>query len=230
MAHKKKSITKGKPHLIYNDDNVIIGYGADDLFVKVIPVWLARAIIRDKHYSHKVVNNSYINLGVFADNEIVGVIQFGYALQPASGHFIVTGTGNREYAEINRMWIHDCMPKNTESRVISYSIKYIKQAYPSIQWIQTFADERCGRNGVVYQACSFDYIGSSTSSFYELDGEVFHQVSIRKGAGAKAQRFRENKHRAIKHTFKQYRYIKFLNKKARKRLNPKFIIQPYPKQ
>lgn len=206
-----------------------MGYGANDVYVQVVPAWLARAIIRDKHYSKKVVNNSYINLGVFAYDDLVGVIQFGYALQPASGRNVVFGTGNREYAEINRMWIHDCMPKNTESRVISYSIKYIKKQYPSIQWIQTFADERCGRNGVVYQACSFDYIGHTTTAFYELDGEVFHQVSIRKGGGVKARLFNENKHRSIKKKFKQHRYIKFLDKRAKRRLNPKFVIQAYPK-
>ncbi len=226
---QKLSKTKGKPQPIIQDKQ-IIGYGADDLLVKVIPVWLARAIIRDKHYSHKVVNNSYINLGVFAaHSDIVGVIQFGYALQPASGKTVVAGTGNREYAEINRMWVHDCMPKNTESRIISYSIKYIRKAYPAIQWVQTFADERCGRNGVVYQACSFDYLGYKVSDFYELDGEMFHRVSIRKGGGTKARWFRENKERAIRHYFKQHRYIKFIDKRARKRLNPKFKIQPYPK-
>lgn len=228
MAQKKVSRTKGKTQLRYQDGNVV-GYGADDLSVRVIPAWLARAIIRDKHYSHKVVNNSYINLGVFFYNELVGVIQLGYALQPASGSNVVFGTGNREYAEINRMWVHDCMPKNTESRVISYSIKYIKRIYPSIQWIQTFADERCGRNGVVYQACSFDYIGCTNTAFYELDGEVFHQVSIRKGGGVKSRYFNENKHRAIKKKFKQHRYIKFLDKRAKRRLNPKFVIQVYPK-
>ncbi len=58
-----------------------------------------------------------------------------------------------------------------------------------------------------------------------------NDVIIGYGAGAKAKArwFRDNKHRAVKHTFKQYRYIKFLNKKARKRLNPKFTIQSYPK-
>ncbi|EFK6620851.1 protein mom, partial [Escherichia coli] len=42
---------------------------------------------------------------------------------------------------------------------------------------------------------------------------------------------RANKERAVAHKFNQYRYIRFLNKRAKKRLNTKlFRIQPYPKR
>ena len=59
------------------------GFGTADYFVAQIPCATAREIIRREHYSHSVVNNSYVNLGVFLEGAIVGVLQWGYALNPA---------------------------------------------------------------------------------------------------------------------------------------------------
>ncbi|EJT4834848.1 protein mom, partial [Escherichia coli] len=115
---------------------------------------------------------------------------------------------------------------------ISYALKTIRLLYPSVEWVQSFADERCGRAGVVYQASNFDFIGSHESTFYELDGEWYHEITmnaINRG-GKRGEYLRANKERAVAHKFNQYRYIRFLNKRARKRLNTKlFRIQPYPK-
>ncbi|EJG8130418.1 protein mom, partial [Escherichia coli] len=98
--------------------------------------------------------------------------------------------------------------------------------------VQSFADERCGRAGVVYQASNFDFIGSHESTFYELDGEWYHEITMNaiKRGGQRGVYLRANKERAVVHKFNQYRYIRFLNKRARKRLNTKlFKVQPYPK-
>ena len=57
------------------------------------------------------------------------------------------------------MWLSDDAPRNSESRAISYALKYIRRACPSVAWVQSYADERCQGLGVVYQACSFLYLG-----------------------------------------------------------------------
>ena len=227
--NKSRVLTKPEP-ILY--DGQIVGYGSKELRVETIPCWLARAIVINKHYSGRFVNNSYLHLGVFSGRELVGVMQWGYALNPNSGQRVVSGTGNREYMELNRLWLHDCMPRNSESRAISYSLKVIKLLYPSVQWVQSFADERCGKVGVVYQASNFDFIGSHETTFYELDGEWYHVICMNaiKRGGKRGEYLRANKERAVVHKFKQYRYIRFLKKKAKKRLNTKlFTVQPYPK-
>ena len=53
-------------------------------------------------------------------------------------------------------------------------IKKLKKKYPKIKWIQSFADERCGGFGIVYQACSFSYFGEHNSLFWTLDGVIYH--------------------------------------------------------
>ena len=210
-------------------DNVIVGFGCRQLSVRIIPHWLARCIIKEYHYSHKYVNNSRLHLGVFSGRDLVGVLQFGYAGNPSCARNIVSGTENKEYYELNRMWLHQCMPKNSESRSLSFAIKFIKITDRSINWIQSFADERCGRFGVVYQAANFVYLGEHDSIFYELDGETFHQKiwSSPRCGGKNHSRLRKNSHRVKKHRFRQFRYIYFIRKHARRALL--YRVFPYPK-
>lgn len=220
------------PRAFISDHEKVVGYGCKELYVATIPSWLARTIIAARHYSKRFVNNSYLNLGVFAGRELVGVLQFGYALNPASGAQVVHGTGNREYMELNRMWVHDSQPRNTESRVISYALRLIKRIYPTVRWVQSFADERCGRAGVVYQAANFEYIGSHTTEFYELDGEFYHRIAMTAGhrGGNRGEHLRMNKDRVKRHLIRQYRYIYFVDARARQSLNLKrFHFQPFPK-
>ncbi len=190
----------------------------------------ANDIIVKHHYSKKYYNASYIHLGVFLKNEIKGVLQFGYAMNPASQSSIVAETEQDQYLELNRMWLSDDLPRNSESMVISFSIKYIKRKYPKIQWIQSFADERFGGYGIVYQAANFVYCGEHTSNFWEFDNEIFHDSILtdsRKANTPKGIKLRKNRSRLICHQLRQFRYIYFINQKAKERL--KLKISSYPK-
>lgn len=206
------------------------GFGTKDFYVAQVPWQLAVKTIKENHYSHKIVNNSYLHLGVYFNGVFCGVLQYGYALNPCKVNHIVDGTQRGEYLELNRMWIDDVCPRNSESRAISYSLKYIKRALPMVAWIQSFADERCKRLGVVYQACSFLYTDSHEAVFYELDGEVYHKIQItpcRKAVGSSGEYLKANKERAKIIKFRQFRYIHFLKKSWRRRL--KLQVLPYPK-
>jgi len=207
----------------------IAGYGCRDFYVAAIPRPVACRMIVEHHYSGRFVNNSYVHLGVFIRTRLLGVLQFGYALNPARAGKVVAGTGNSEYLELNRMWLSDVAPRNSESRAISYALHYIRRAMPHVRWVQSYADERCGRWGVVYQASNFLFVGAHRSPFYELDGEVFHKILVtaaRRG-GQRGKHIRANIHRARKITFRQFRYVFFIHKGARRHL--RLAPQPYPK-
>lgn len=199
-------------------------------YIKEIERDLANDLIVKNHYSKKFYSASYIHLGVFVSDNIAGVLQFGYAMNPASQEGVVSGTGIDEYLELNRMWLSDKLPRNCESAAISFSIKYIKRKYPKIQWIQSFADERCGKFGIVYQAANFHYIGEHTSIFWELDGVWYHNIlaTAKRGKQGNAGNYlRANINKATPHELRQFRYIYFIKRGAKKRL--KLKIQPYPK-
>jgi hypothetical protein len=212
-------------------DKEIIGYGVDDFYVKEIDRKEANKTIIKNHYSKKVYNGTYINLGVFINDEMLGVLQYGYAMNPASCESVVEGTEMNQYLELNRMWLDDKAIRNSESKAIAYSIKYINGKIKTIKWIQSFADERCGGLGIVYQACSFNFYGEHTSSFWELDGETFHN-SIKTSEKAGKRGFRllndpKNKDRVTHHTLRQFRYIKFLDSRWAKKCKHK--EEPYLK-
>ncbi len=100
---------------------------------------------------------------------------------------------------------------------------------PQVRWIQSFADERCGRWGVVYQAANFLYVGFHHSTFYRLDGEWFHKIlaTSKRAGGVRGAYLRANLDRAEKRIFRQFRYVYFIRPGARRHL--RLPVRPYPK-
>jgi hypothetical protein len=221
--------------LIYNNQQTlwgsreIIGFGSDDWHVKEIERKLANDLIVKNHYSKKFYNATYIHLGVFICGELLGVLQYGYAMNPASCASVVQGTQMDEYLELNRMWLDDKAKRNSETMAISYSLRYIRSKYPKVKWIQSFADERCGCFGIVYQAASFSFYGEHVSTFWTVDGEIYHNsLMTRNPKLSKSAKFlQDNKERATSEELRQFRYIKFIDKRWKKKCLLK--EKPYPK-
>jgi len=207
----------------------IIGFGSDDWHVKEIDRKLANKLIVKNHYSkkHVAIPHQKIDLGVFICGELLGVLQYGYAMNPASCGSVVEGTQMDEYLELNRMWLDDKAKRNSETKAISYSLRYIRSKFPKIKWIQSFADERCGCFGIVYQAASFSFYGEHKSVFWTLDDEVFHNSRFTNSKDPAYKYLSENKDRAEKSSLRQFRYIKFIDKRWKKKCLLK--EQPYPK-
>lgn len=207
----------------------VVGFGADDFNVREIHRDRANAIIMRNHYSRKFYSASYIHLGVFIDGELYGVLQFGYAMNPASAGSVVEGTDLDEYLELNRMWLDDFAPHCSESRALSYAFKFIRRKYPKVKWCQSFADERCGKFGAVYQAAGFRYYGEHTATFWELDGVVYHNSlmtrdpSLSKAAAV----LQAGKDRAKPSDLRQFRYLYFMAPRFAKGV--KLREQPFPK-
>lgn len=218
-----------------NDDlnSRVYGYKKKDFEVKYLDRIEANEIIRRNHYSHKVVMASTDHFGVYIDGVLVGVLQYGHALNPKSISNIIPDSTFDNFRELNRMWLSDEAPKYSESRAISYSIKILKKKYKDLKWIQSFADERCGKLGVVYQASNFRYYGKHLTQFYEYNGEVLHKLMLtspkhmeitRKRFKVDIQKILED---ANKMSLWQFRYIYFLDQ----RIVSQCLLkqEPYPK-
>jgi hypothetical protein len=191
----------------------IIGFGDDVFRISEIERDKANDVIVNNHYSGKFYNATYIHLGVWMYDELVGVLQFGYAMNPASCGGVVTGTEMDQYLELNRMWLSDTAPRNSESKALSYAIRYIRGKFRRVKWIQSFADERCGGFGIVYQAANFDYYGEHTSTFWTVDGQVYHNsLMTRDPKLSKSAAFiQANKDRATNEELRQFRYIYWID-------------------
>lgn len=128
------------------------------------------------------------------------------------------------------MWLDDFAPHCSESRALSYAIKFIRRKYPKIKWIQSFADERCGKFGAVYQASGFRYFGEHDAVFWELEGVWYHNILMtakRGKEGASGQMLQANKEKAQRHNLRQFRYLYFMQPRFAKGV--KLREQPFPK-
>ena len=210
---------------------------AKEIIIKVIPSKIANPFIKAHHYSGKVVNNSCLHFGAFLDGQLHGVLSYGSSLDKSKTIGLVKDTGWTEYLELNRMAFDDYLPRNSESRCISQSIKLIKKNAPHIKWIISFADGCSCGDGTIYRASNFVLTDIKKNfNLVELpSGEKVHKMTLesnpttpRKELNGKSYyditggKFDFKKYVAAVHgqilTGYQLRYIYFIDKSCREKL------------
>lgn len=212
--------------------------GAKDLILRPIPRAEANACIRRLHYSHKIVANSQLHIGVFWQGRLEGAIQFGPSLDKRKLLGLVEGTGWNEFLELNRVAFSERLPRNSESRALAIACRLLRQHAPQVKWFVTFADgTQCG-DGTIYRAAGFLLtLIKPNTTIWELHETRFvnvsqrtsnverlrlNKVSMTKGkyilddGGASMRALREAGARPLPGF--QLRYIKFLDESWRDRL------------
>tara|TARA_Y100000004_G_scaffold121532_1_gene136624 strand:- start:7040 stop:7801 length:762 start_codon:yes stop_codon:yes gene_type:complete len=195
---------------------------AKDLEVKLISANSANKVIKNLHYSGKVVSNSTLHFGIFYKGKCGGAMSYGHSINKKGTINLVKGTGWNNFIELNRMAFADWLPRYGESRCIAYTIRYIKKHYPHIGWILSFADgTQCG-DGTIYRASGFDLLEIRKSNALRINpdtGEVVHTIQ------AHHLMIRKQWNTWEKTKGYQLKYIYFINKKLRKNLT--VPILPY---
>lgn len=173
--------------------------------------------ISQHHYSKKATKNSFLSISV---NNGLGYMQLGYGIRPALKSKICAGIEKGNFAEFDRMWLSDDLPKFSESMAIGLLLSYLKIAYPNIVYLITYADESAGNTGVIYKATNAIQLGSIPCDFYILEsGERVHPVSMYHRHGTRAKAALDVLYNNIKHVkgeFRQFRFLYILNKKAKR--------------
>jgi hypothetical protein len=159
--------------------------------IRVAPIARQDAdrIIKQCHYSGKVVNNSQLHLGVFLDGRLEGAMQFGPSLDKRKIQGLVEGTGWNEFIELNRMAFSDRLPRNSESRAMAVAFRLIRKQYPHLKWVISFADgAQCG-DGTIYRAASFvlTSIKRNTQIWEAPTGDTFSRTSLTDGRSKQQQ-------------------------------------------
>lgn len=203
--------------------------------VKEIAAKDARDIVKQYHYSKKVVANSKIHLGVFdTKGKLVGCLQFGPPMNKNSTPMKISESSRM--LELNRMVLDDDQPRNSESQAISLCLKYLQKYNKDIDWLLSFSDGKQGNVGYIYQATNWEYIGYLLSdSFYDLDGTIMHNVSVwhkykekhpNRDIKTTNEILYDNYDNVSVITSKQHIYLFKLNKKCKF----KHATVPYPKK
>jgi hypothetical protein len=156
---------------------------AKEIIVKVIPSKIANEFVKKHHYSGKVVQNSSLHFGAFLDEKLHGVLSYGSPMMKNKALPFVENTKWNEMLELNRMAFNDYLPKNSESRCISISIKLIKKNAPHIKWLLSYSDgTQCG-DGTIYRASGFYLtdIKNNTGILKLPNGEIRAKMTFTKG-------------------------------------------------
>lgn len=192
---------------------------AKDIIVKVIPAKIANEFVKKHHYSRKVVPNSTLHFGCFLDGKLHGVMSYGCSMQKSSVIGLVKPCLWNEMLELNRMAFDDYLPKYSESRCISVSIKLIKKNAPHIKWIISYADGcQCG-DGTIYRASGFHLTGikQNTTMLLMPNGQVVADKTLNnsnyKVKGESAGYWKKNGAKPIEG--KQLRYIYLIDKSCK---------------
>lgn len=153
------------------------------LVFKEVDYKLAKQLVLENHYSHKW-NTAFgkVNIGVFKKQDLntcLGVACFGNLMNTKSHHNINKDFCLVNVVELNRLWLDDCLGKNAETMMLGACWKILRNDYPEIKAVQSFADGRLGV-GTIYKAANFHYFGYSKTLFYEntINGEVRHRVPM----------------------------------------------------
>ncbi len=122
------------------------------LTVQKIKHDMATYLVVNHHYLHRRPPISFA-YGIIQGNEVVGVLTVG---SPASHHLRMSACPEVPSAvmELNRLWVHDDLPRNTESWFIAQALNILPQMI-----LVSYADTAQGHVGTVYRAANFFYAG-----------------------------------------------------------------------
>tara|TARA_R110002020_G_scaffold29237_1_gene92305 strand:- start:28 stop:660 length:633 start_codon:yes stop_codon:yes gene_type:complete len=183
---------------------------AKEIILKVIPTDVANDFVKKHHYSGKVCMNSQLHFGCFLDKKLGGVMSYGCPIDKRKVIGLVKNTKWNGFLELNRMAFSDLLPKYSESRCISISMKLLKKNAPHIKWVLSFADgTQCG-DGTIYRASGFKLIGiKKNTTIYKLQsGETLAKHGTSKRDFTNSERLKGY----------QLKYIYFINKTKEKDL------------
>lgn len=125
-------------------------FDAERTVRRIDPGTAARYVVAH-HYMHRAPTISHA-FGL-VDGDLLGVCTFGI---PASRHLQmgVWPECPDRVIELNRLWVHDSEPRNTESWFVS---RCLRELPPLV--VVSYADTSVGHFGYIYRALSWRYAG-----------------------------------------------------------------------
>lgn len=122
------------------------------LTIESVTPKVATAVVTKYHYLHRRPPISY-TFGLLYSGQLMGVVTFGI---PPSRHLQMGAcpTDPNLVIELNRLWVDDCLPQNTESWFVSRALKLLPGRI-----VVSYADPVHNHVGVIYRALNFKYAG-----------------------------------------------------------------------
>ena len=198
--------------LFQNQDGGSIPTSPHQLFFRKIKPSSANRVFIKNHYAHRAVPISEC-FGAYMNDKLqtlVGAISFG---KPSSNSLCV-GSCGKENAhrifELNRLWMSDICPKNSESRFIGWSLRTLRKIHPD--WILvSYADTEQGHDGAIYRATGWIYTGlSAERKEWRIKGVNKHSKSVTENR--KWEDYSKDPNMEFVDRSRKHRYFYFFNK------------------
>ena len=136
--------------------------------------------IETHHYSKSI--NGVKSSACFAveyEGRLVGAVLYGQMSTTAWKRF---GDNEKEVMELRRLVLLDECPFNSESRVVGWTIRWIRRECRDVKVIVSYADPNHGHTGVIYKAANFQLYGMSgkDKGFRDVEsGKIYHSRALR---------------------------------------------------
>ena len=118
----------------------------------------ARKYIAAFHYSKTMPDSTQFCFAGYLEDRLCGIVCYGQGCGKNQYTSLFPDIKNGEYCELTRLWCVNDMPRNTESKLISMSLKMLPER---IKVVLSFADESMGHCGIIYQATNWIYCGKN---------------------------------------------------------------------
>jgi hypothetical protein len=153
---------------------------ARDLEIFSCSVGEVREFIETHHYSHNI-NGVKVSccFKVIYGEELVGAVLFGMMSTTAWKKF---SSKESEVLELRRFVLLDECGRNSESRVIGFTLRWICANMEGVKIIVSYADPNYGHSGIIYKASNFRYLGTSGADIGYKDvetGKIYHSRALR---------------------------------------------------
>lgn len=174
------------------------------------------------HYSGKIPMGKLAKLGIWEDEDFIGCVIFGPSVTTTLG--TAYGLLWHQCCELARVALK--VHGNPVTRIVSISIRVLKQCNPRLRLIVSYADPFVGHLGVIYQAGNWIYVGETGGGC-----QYFFRGSWRNDRPLSTY-FRDNpgeRKRLVKRLIPgKHKYLYPLDKAMRRQIEP--LRQPYPKR
>lgn len=158
------------------------------LRVQQITSQQANRVAVKHHYLHRKAPVSFA-FGLHKGPKLLGIVTFG---TPPSRHLQKSACPSDPslVLELNRLWVDDVLPTNTESWFVSRALKMLP---PRI--VVSYADPKFGHYGYVYRALNFNYAGwtdmerkTPRFDYIPIDPTKHTREAFRSGYGYRVRR------------------------------------------
>lgn len=192
----------------------------------------ATIVAIESHYAHRKCPITWA-FGAFFNEKLEGILTVG---KPPSLNICIGALGREKMDkvwELNRLWMSEKCPKNSESRFIGWSLRQLKKIKPSLV-IVSYADTEQSHIGTVYRATNWIYTGLTKPLMdYQIEGVKMHAKSVSDSVGKANEK--KNKKQLLKELYgdkfimkersKKHRFVYFCDPKDAKLL--KWEVIPY---